>query len=127
VGDVGSRYALDVAHALVPELERRGYVFSAPVLAFSALRERAEAPDLTDAGPTATGDINGDGRPDSCTASPDGVRCALATPSGFTASTLWSPSRSTHLRLVDLNADGRADLCALDALHLGEPVCGLAP
>jgi peptidoglycan/xylan/chitin deacetylase (PgdA/CDA1 family) len=127
VGDVGSRYALDIAHALVPELERRGYVFAAPVLAFSTLRERQSPPDLSDAGEVATGDINCDGRLDTCTASAEGVRCALGTlhgsPAAATASTVWSPSRSTRLRLVDVNADGRADLCALDP----GPVCGMAP
>ncbi|HEY2509940.1 MAG TPA: polysaccharide deacetylase family protein, partial [Polyangiaceae bacterium] len=35
VGHVGSDYALDVARALLPALEARGYVFAAPVLRFS--------------------------------------------------------------------------------------------
>src|SRR5262249_47263070 len=44
VADVGSRYALELAEALVPELKAAGFVFAAPVLAFSPLALRLDAP-----------------------------------------------------------------------------------
>lgn len=40
VGDVGSRYAREIARHVVPELARRGFVFAAPVLAFSEVAPR---------------------------------------------------------------------------------------
>jgi peptidoglycan/xylan/chitin deacetylase (PgdA/CDA1 family) len=153
VGHVGSTYALDLARVLVPALEARGYVFAAPVLAFSALAARpdvapargqvatgaaAAALPGVDARTLRTGDLNGDGRPDVCGLGALGVSCALATPDGFAAASSWlqrgmtdhdgwraaSPDQIASIRLADVNADGRADLC-FDA-PLGAQ-CALAP
>jgi peptidoglycan/xylan/chitin deacetylase (PgdA/CDA1 family) len=114
VGDVGSRYAIDLARIVIPALKARGYVFAAPVLAFSplALRDRRDgaarsAPNAGGAGPSKDvadtvlagvdrttirlGDLNGDGRPDVCGRGPTGIVCALAFPTGrgFTTGTIW--------------------------------------
>lgn len=64
VGHVGSRYALDVAHLVIPALVAHGWVFAAPVLAFSPLAPRAAHLDA----PAGAADVDGDGRPDHCTA-----------------------------------------------------------
>ena len=59
VGDVGSRYALDLARILVPRLVADGFVFAAPVLRFGALQPR---PDVarSDAPWSADGPFVGD-------------------------------------------------------------------
>jgi peptidoglycan/xylan/chitin deacetylase (PgdA/CDA1 family) len=147
VGDVGSRYALDVARVLVPKLVSRRFVFAAPVLAFSPARLRNAIPKASDidldgdgradkcaatcelasgapfdAGtihPGARfGDINGDGRSDVCWPD-DGVRCALSDGRAFKTSSVWSDARGSF-DLADVDGDGRADLC------FGRE-CGLAP
>ena len=67
VGDVGSTYALSIAETLVPALEARGYVFAAPVLAFSPLSPRLEGTF----GPSfRLVDVDGDGRDDVCVDAP---------------------------------------------------------
>ncbi len=82
------------------------------------------------------GDLNGDGYADLCGRSPSGVLCALSTGHEFLAPTLWldqgmrdsdgwlDPRAHPSIELVDLNGDGRADLCAI----LSERVlCAIAP
>jgi peptidoglycan/xylan/chitin deacetylase (PgdA/CDA1 family) len=116
VGDVGSRYALDVAQALVPALIERDYVFAAPVLHFAAF-ERVDAAPSTH---SRTGDLNGDGRSDTCRATEHGIACALMGAKGPKAETIWSSERAQDFTLADVNGDGRADLCVGDR-------CALAP
>jgi hypothetical protein len=81
------------------------------------------------------GDVNGDGRADVCGRSKDGVVCALSDGHRFLKATLWQPEmsdaagwrpveRSGTMELVDVDGDGRADLCARGAEGW---VCGLAP
>ncbi|MEO8906111.1 MAG: polysaccharide deacetylase family protein [Polyangiaceae bacterium] len=80
VGAVGSHYALDVAHSLLPVLIARGYVFAAPVLAFSPPVGRVAAA-VQDAlrGLSLQGlklvDENGDGRADLCGLSANQTYC----------------------------------------------------
>jgi hypothetical protein len=140
VGHVGSRYALDLARALVPALEAHGYVFAAPVLRFSPAAERARAePTPATAGgvvdPERSGalraDLNGDGRPDTCERRTDGIACALATARGFAEPSVWATFEGAgaafatgRLRLADVSGDGRADLCVESGPAV---VCGLAP
>jgi MYXO-CTERM domain-containing protein len=68
------------------------------------------------------GDLDGDGRDDLCLRTPDGVRCAVATPDGF-AAPFVGPELSDDLSwddvdnygtllLGDIDGDGGADLCA---------------
>jgi peptidoglycan/xylan/chitin deacetylase (PgdA/CDA1 family) len=136
VGDVGSRYALTIAQTLVPALEARGYVFSAPVLAFSPLTPRL----VGIAGSTLRlVDVDGDGRDDVCVdaegagnplrschrsvertlddgelrmAFEDGV---IGGPLGrpvVAGEELVSPLTGVDLvRFGDLNGDGRLDVC----------------
>jgi len=68
-------------------------------------------------------DLNGDGRADVCGRYADGIRCALSTGTSFSSVSLWSaelsdasivatsPAYYKTIRLVDVNHDGRADLC----------------
>jgi hypothetical protein len=143
VGDVGSRYARDVAERLVPALVAKGFVFAAPVLAFGPLARRddvvAASPPRADAGaasvralptdvgtPLGTDDLNGDGRPDVCGLVGADVLCALALPSGFANASRWAVLGGGDGRpwLADVNADGRADLC----VRRSEGVfCALSP
>jgi peptidoglycan/xylan/chitin deacetylase (PgdA/CDA1 family) len=76
VGQVGSAYALEVARALLPELETRGYVFAAPVLAFSPLLLRTPPGGPPPERALAFTDIDGDGRADLCAKDAHGVSCA---------------------------------------------------
>lgn len=105
VGDVGSRYALDVAKTLVPALVARGYVFAPPVLRFGPLTNRSAPPSRTH-----DGDLNGDGRADHCERTRDGIACALAAPKGLLPATVWSTEPAADFALADVNDDGRADL-----------------
>ena len=108
VADVGSHYALDVARALIPALNERGYVFVAPILAFSPLKERVLAPAQLSENPSAPhrpvelfrlaadthahyGDLNGDGLLDRCIEEERGISCSLARALGqFDAPTTWA-------------------------------------
>jgi peptidoglycan/xylan/chitin deacetylase (PgdA/CDA1 family) len=144
VGHVGSRFALDVAQALVPALRARGYVFAAPVLAFSPLRARFPRTDADraafDAGQLdgfGFADIDGDGRADLCARGPAGTACArsehgteeasLRPEAHFAAMAplgdgkTWSAEGdvATGIAFGDLNGDGRTDRCeAVDgAIH----------
>ncbi len=82
------------------------------------------------------GDLNGDGQADLCYRAPAGMTCALSTGSEFLEATLWlhdgmsdadgwlAPRAGRSLELVDLNGDGRADLCGI----LDDRVlCAIAP
>lgn len=124
VGDVGSRYALDLARVLVPELQARGFVLAAPVLAFSAMRERSVArPGKL--GDAVFADIDGDGLADLCHEDAGSIVCARAAfrREGLTATRHVGfgpplpiarvPSGGRGIAMADLDADGRADLCVL--------------
>jgi peptidoglycan/xylan/chitin deacetylase (PgdA/CDA1 family) len=147
VGDVGSDYALHVARTLVPMLLATGYTFAAPVLRFSPLVARSfaagatRAPEgsgaaaLGDVDPASIryGDINGDGRADVCGRSHEGLVCALSGGPSFLAPSLWLAEMSdaagwqpygATLALVDVNGDGRADVCGRGPQGA---VCGLSP
>lgn len=140
VGHVGSTYSLDVARALIPQLEARGFVFAAPVLRFSnpvlRYREREfEDGNHWTAGPIRLGDVDGDGRDDACWISPLGVSCATsvthptsradrmpktlfrAAKSVFAEPTRPNPARSTEsiLHLADVDGDGKLDVCLAEA------------
>jgi len=119
VGDVGSEYALDVARLLVPRLVARGFVFAAPVLSFSPMRTRWNV--ATCAG-LRLGDVDGDGRVDSCVRDHDRVTCATsswrsddhgAPHVAFDADydELLLPPEATSFELADVNGDGHADVC----------------
>ncbi|HEY8074445.1 MAG TPA: polysaccharide deacetylase family protein [Labilithrix sp.] len=124
VGDVGSRYAIDVAKLLVPELLKRGFVFAPPVLRFGALvHPHAE---IAQAAPsTLAGDIDGDGAADLCSWAGGSVVCArgnIHVTNGNSNVTIgntdvWSndfaSADPSTLRLGDLNGDGRADVCGV--------------
>lgn len=129
VGHVGSHYALDIAHLVIPALRARGFVFAAPVLAFAPFAARAATiPKRAD----LTGDLNGDGRRDRCDRTPEGVACAFAGPRGLLAATTWARAADiaaagvdpSTLALVDANGDGRADLCGRTARGVS---CAAAP
>lgn len=140
VGHVGSSYALDLARTLVPELEARGYVFTAPVLAFSPLAPRCpECPGFvarTDResafarGSMRLVDVDGDGRADVCARAPEGIRCARAesesdergrrtlrfrvgsfTPTRREARGAGRDARTEATYYADLDGDGHADAC----------------
>lgn len=69
-------------------------------------------------------DLDGDGRADLCARDPNGIVCYLNTGAGYTFgfrgpnwsdATGWSnPQYYTTIQFPDLNADGKADLCARD-------------
>lgn len=130
VGHVGSRYSLDVAEVLIPQLEARGFVFAAPVLRFSplVLRHRelglSEAHRL-DSSTLRLGDVNGDQRDDLCGRSGAGVTCAISVQKESaeddrlprTVFRIARPheaheaSPSGALHLADVTGDGQADVC----------------
>jgi MYXO-CTERM domain-containing protein len=76
-------------------------------------------------GTVRTGDIDGDGRLDVCARGAAGMFCALSTGTGFDApfsGPAWTndlgftdPKYWSTIRLVDVDGDGRADLCARTA------------
>ena len=82
--------------------------------------ESAVAGDAYDA--STTTDLDGDGRADICARAAAGIRCALATDTGFGPALLgpelsddsgWSdPTNYATIRMGDLDGDGKADLCA---------------
>ena len=130
VGHVGSEYPLDVARAVIPVLQARGYVFAGPVLRFSPLSLRTPAAEPIEKPLRLVGlaDSDGDGRADLCALGPGGVTCAASlerapagdrpTPSAIFAA-LPSPPRAMSdaglrepLALADIDGDGRADLCS---------------
>lgn len=125
VGDVGSTYALDVARALVPALEARGYVFAAPVLAFTRFRSRSNDGLAFDDGSLRVADVDGDGRADLCGDRDGELLCARSAPSqesenampvttfGAAMPTAHPPEGARGAALADVDADGRADVCFL--------------
>lgn len=125
VGDVGSTYALDVARALVPALEARGYVFAAPVLAFTRFASRSNDGLAFDEGSLRVADIDGDGRADLCGDRDGDVLCAASTPSqesenampvtafGAAMPVAHPPDGGVGTALADVDGDGRADVCFL--------------
>jgi peptidoglycan/xylan/chitin deacetylase (PgdA/CDA1 family) len=126
VGHVGSRYALDVARHLVPELEARGFVFGPPLLAFGPLTSRlAPSSASIDPGQAIFADVDGDGRDDLCREDVGFVVCAHAAPShsdprAIPRATLETPRRMLRLPsgvramdVADIDGDGRADVCVV--------------
>jgi|GEM_PF-2030465 len=134
VGHVGSTYGLDVAQAMVPQLEARGYVFAAPVLRFSPplvrdVEHLGEWSSETkwESGTLRVADVNGDGRADVCGRTASGVRCAIAVTrtgagdgNGHLPRTIFrAPHPGTRpttappgaLHLADITGDGQADVC----------------
>jgi peptidoglycan/xylan/chitin deacetylase (PgdA/CDA1 family) len=117
VGHVGSRYALDVAELLVPELVRRGFVFAAPVLRFSPLAPRSHAMPSTRAI-----DLDGDGNEDFCTRD---LSCALSNGIAFGSTTRWSTDFEATA-FGDINGDGRTDACGPSGTDDGAIACALS-
>lgn len=126
VGDVGSRYALDVAEALVPALVARGYVFAAPVLAFSPFR-RIDA-----GGTTLLVDVDGDAHADRCVDAGAVLRCAAATFDRMDpiphvafdplADIVELPDHDA-LAIADVDGDHRPDVCVRTGVNVA---CALA-
>jgi hypothetical protein len=122
VGHVGSRYALEIAKRLVPELEARRFVFAPPVLRFSPLSPRGDAArDLTT---LFVADADGDGRGDVCgqtREAAEAIICLLAqteTGGRLPRTTLRQRvhlTRESPARPLDLDGDGIADRCAATA------------
>jgi peptidoglycan/xylan/chitin deacetylase (PgdA/CDA1 family) len=141
VGHVGSAYGLDVAQAMVPQLEARGFVFAAPVLRFSAPVVRHHEADLSDArrwdpSTVRVGDVNGDRRADVCGRDTVGITCAISVQNTSPAPsraddrlprTIFrgvhgaSPARpgagvlsaapAGAIHLADVTGDGQDDVC----------------
>lgn len=125
VGHVGSRYALDVARVLVPELKAHGFVLAAPVLAFSSVRERIGGTDAQRSGSAVFADVDGDAHADLCREELGAIVCARASLRGdeptamrrvaFEAAHPFArvPSGARSIDMADVDGDGRADLCVL--------------
>ncbi|AKV00755.1 Rhs family protein [Labilithrix luteola] len=126
VGHVGSTYALDIAHALIPQLEARGFVFAAPILHFSPPSTRLvstpDSPTWRWADDTLrVGDVNGDGRDDICGRSSSGIQCVIATSiadDGLPRTIFRETKTPMHdgppsgmLHLADVTGDGQSDVC----------------
>lgn len=144
VGHVGSRYALDVAHRLIPDLKARGFVFAAPVLAFGPLTRRFSAPGPTDSSGASTtfADIDGDGHDDFCREASGSIVCARgatsydphAIPHATFApahTAVRVPNGARAMDVADIDGDGRADICivtdeAIDCAR-ATPDHGFAP
>lgn len=151
VGDVGSTYALDIAKALVPKLEARGFVFAAPTLLFGPLVTRltfAQASARWES--LALADINGDGRDDVCGREQGThlVRCARSVrapapadraqallvhtrfdspaiaPAKGTSPPIAGGAANNETRFGDLNGDGRSDRCSRS--QVGDVSCALS-
>jgi peptidoglycan/xylan/chitin deacetylase (PgdA/CDA1 family) len=131
VGHVGSTYGLEVAQAMIPQLEARGFVFAAPVLRFSPLVLRHHEQDRSDAHrwdatSLRIGDVNGDGREDVCGRDAVGVSCAISVHSassgdGALPRTSFRAARRSAtatvpagaINLADVSGDGQADVCVV--------------
>jgi peptidoglycan/xylan/chitin deacetylase (PgdA/CDA1 family) len=134
VGHVGSTYGLEVARAMIPPLEARGFVFASPVLRFSPLVVRRHEADVSeahahwDASTLGIGDVNGDGRDDACGRDAIGISCAISVQSTGSDGALprtvfrsvasagagrWDAAGAIHL--ADVTGDGRADVCVAGA------------
>jgi len=132
VADVGSKYALEVARALLPPLIAKGYVFVAPVLGFSPPVERASA--LAQAAlverplsELRLADADGDGRADLCGRRSEQLVClhaeqAPASGAGEMPRASFGEPEPRLSRpdwpaaeLADVNGDGEPDRCWGDA------------
>lgn len=94
--------------------------FAAPVLG-PELSNATGWNDPDNYGTIRMGDVNGDGRADVCARGNDGMRCWLSDAGGF-ATAIDGPSwddasgwdhvsQWSTIRLVDVDGDGRSDLC----------------
>lgn len=73
-------------------------------------------------------DVDGDGRDDACARGPGGLTCGLSDGAGFPtlvdgpawgdSSGWWRRNRWSTFQLVDVDGDGRADVCARGATGL---------
>jgi len=132
VADVGSKYALEVARALLPPLIAKGYVFAAPVLGFSSPVERAStsAQAALRERPLSElrlADADGDGRADLCGWTAEQTLClhaqqAPASGAGEMPRASFGEPEPRLSRphwpaaeLADVNGDGEADRCWGDA------------
>jgi peptidoglycan/xylan/chitin deacetylase (PgdA/CDA1 family) len=124
VGHVGSHYAVDVAHRLIPELSARGFVFAAPILTFGPLTPRLSMPASTIHDDATFADIDGDGRDDLCRDDSGFVVCARGSTSydarGIRRASFEAPRRVLRLPdsaramdVGDVDGDGRADVCVM--------------
>ncbi len=130
VGDVGSRYAMDLAERVVPWLALRGYVFAAPVLRFGPVATRwGEA-----GSEIRLADLDGDGRADACVREGDRVACAMSAArledglerayfDDAVVRRIDLPPRASAFELADVDGDGRADLCVREPAGID---CALA-
>jgi peptidoglycan/xylan/chitin deacetylase (PgdA/CDA1 family) len=123
VGHVGSTYGLEIAKAMIPQLEARGFVFAAPVLRFSPLVVRYAEAEWEPSSVRLV-DIDGDGRADLCGASPSGTTCAISVQSTSKSGdglpkTIFHAARAHAMPASDdgdrhsgdLNGDGLRDTC----------------
>jgi len=109
-----------------------GTGFGAPIVT-TALSDANGFDEPSQYGTLRMGDIDGDGRVDVCARAAAGMRCYRSQASGFAAAIdgpAWSDASGwgfvgywSTIRLVDVDADGKADLCARGAKGL---VCHLS-
>lgn len=123
VGHVGSRYALDLAKALIPALVKRGFVFASPLLSFGPWASRLPSPDRKPARGLA---LAGAGDALACVAREGRLACHRAVPANQAAPLSFAKDMSPAIDLrfdpdkadvaiADLDGDHHADACALDA------------
>lgn len=121
VGHVGSRYALDLAKALIPALVKRGFVFTSPLLSFGPWAHRLASPDRKPAhGLALAVDALG-----ACLSREGRLECHRAVPASQAAPLSFDKDISpaidlrfdpdkTVIAMADLDGDHQADACALD-------------
>ncbi|MFZ5891199.1 MAG: FG-GAP-like repeat-containing protein [Myxococcota bacterium] len=136
---VGTDYAVRLARWMIDHIDRNLYTY-VPLDAVPNLKGQLQSKpasnwssrfsDNDGFGASRSGygslrfaDLNGDRKADVCGRRSDGVYCAIANSGSFREWTRWSTALSdaagfapvqygSTLQLGDINADGRADLCA---------------